>query len=304
MQRSTGSHSLIGEREQTVLRRLSRFVGPFTLDAAEAVASDDGIDPAEVAEDLAQLAAKSLVVADTSEDKARYRLLETTRAYAHAKLDAAGEVDATARKHALYYAELLDLFKARNRKLGEFGAEHIANARAGLAWCFSAAGDAELAVRLANGSTRLFREFSLLGECWQWCDRALRILPEFMRDTYWELNLHASIGYCLMFTQGNSEQTCTAFEKGLTIAQALGDYFYQFRLLAGLHMYYRRRASSAGCLPSPGRRRPSLPRWRNRRRSSGPTSCSASPTILPATRPPPMPPCRHRWSTVRTPTAS
>ena len=179
-------------------------------------------------------------MADTSEDKARYRLLDTTRAYAHAKLDAAGEVDATARKHALYYAELLDLFKARNRKLGEFGAEHIANARTGLEWCFSAAGDAELAVRLANGSTRLFREFSLLGECWQWCDRALRILPKSMRDTYWELNLHASIGYCLMFTQGNSEQTSTAFEKGLTIAQALGDYFYQFRLLAGLHMYYRR----------------------------------------------------------------
>jgi predicted ATPase/DNA-binding winged helix-turn-helix (wHTH) protein len=234
------SHSLIGERERTVLRRLSRFVGPFTLDAAEAVASDDGIDPSEVAEDLAQLAAKSLVVTDTSEDKARYRLLDTTRSYAHAKLDAAGEVDATARKHALYYAELLDLFKARNRKLGEFGTEHVANARAGLAWCFSAAGDAELAVRLANGATRLFREFSLLGECWQWCDRALRILPETMRDTYWELNLHASIGYCLMFTQGNSEQTRTAFEKGLTIARALGDYFYQFRLLAGLHMYYRR----------------------------------------------------------------
>lgn len=234
------SHSLIGERERTVLQRLSRFVGQFTLDAAQAVVSDDTIDASEVAEDLAQLAAKSLVVVDTSEERARYRLLDTTRAYAHAKLDAAGEVDMTARKHAAYYAELLDLFRARNRRIGEFGAEHIANARAGLEWCFSAAGDADLAVRLANGSTRLFREFSLLGECRQWCERALAILPEPMRDTSWELNLHASVSYCLMFTRGNSEQTCTAFEKGLKIARALGDYFYQFRLLAGLHMYYRR----------------------------------------------------------------
>ncbi|MFZ5778671.1 MAG: ATP-binding protein [Pseudomonadota bacterium] len=235
------SHSLIGERERTVLRRLSRFVGPFTLDAAQAVASDGGIDASEVAEHLAQLVAKSLVVVDTGEASARYRLLDTTRAYAYAKLDAAGEVHATARRHAEYHAELLDLFKARNRKLGEFDAEHLANARAGLEWCFSAAGDAELAVRLTNGSTRLFREFSLLGECWQWCDRALRILPEAMRGTHWELNLHASIGYCLMFTQGNSEQTRTAFEKGLTLARALDEPFYEFRLLAGLHMYYGQR---------------------------------------------------------------
>lgn len=233
------SHSLIGERERTVLRRLSRFVGAFTLDAAQAVVSDEAIDEAEVAEDLAQLAGKSMVVVDTTEGRARYRLLDTTRAYAHSKLDAAGEVDTTARKHALYYADLLDLFRARDRRIGEFGSEHLANARVGLEWCFSPAGDADLAVRLVNGSTRLFREFSLLGECRQWCERALAILPAPMRGTHWELNLHASVSYCLMFTQGNSEQARRSFEEGLKIALVLGDHFYQFRLLAGLHMYYR-----------------------------------------------------------------
>lgn len=235
------SHGLIAERERTVLRRLSIFVGPFALEAAQAVVADDEIDPSEIAEDLAQLVSKSLVVADTSEETTRYRLLDTTRAYAHTKLAEAGELRDAARKHALFYAELLNHFHVRNQKIGEFGAEHVANVRAGLEWCFSAAGNAELAIKLANASTRLFREFSLLGECAQWCERALAILPEPMRGTYWELNLHASLGYCLMFTEGNSEQIRKSFEEGLKIAQTLGDHFYHFRLLSGFHMYYRRK---------------------------------------------------------------
>lgn len=236
------SHGLIAEHERAVLRRLSIFVGPFALEAAQAVAADAGIGPPEVAEGLAQLVSKSLVVVDMSEETTRYRLLDTTRAYTHAKLAEAGELGDAARKHALYYAELLNHFQVRNQKIGEFGAEHVANVQAGLEWCFSATGDAELAIRLANASTRLFREFSLLGECRQWCERALAILPEPMRGTYWELNLHASLGYCMMFTEGNGEQICASFEEGLKIAQALGDHYYHFRLLSGLHMYYRRKS--------------------------------------------------------------
>ncbi len=87
------SHGLIAERERTVLRRLSVFVGPFILDAAQVVAADDTLDRTEVAADLAQLASKSLVVVDTSEDNTQYRLLDITRAYAHSKLVVAGEAD-------------------------------------------------------------------------------------------------------------------------------------------------------------------------------------------------------------------
>lgn len=233
------SHSLIAERERTVLRRLSTFVGPFTLEAAQAVAADDTLDPTEVAADLAQLASKSLVVVDTSDGKTRYRLLDTTRAYAHSKLAMAGETDGVARKHASYYADLLRHFVVHNHRIGEYGPEHLANIRAGLEWCFSSAGDRDLAIRLTNSATRLFREFSLLGECRHWCERALAILDAPMRGTYWELNLHSSLAYCVMFTAGNGERTRTALEEGLKIAQALADPFFQFRLLSNLHMHYR-----------------------------------------------------------------
>jgi len=235
------SHGLIAERERTVLRRLSVFVGPFILEAAQAVAADDRLDRTEVAADLAQLASKSLVAVDTSEDNTRYRLLDITRAYAHSKLIVAGEVDEVARKHARYYAELLQHFVVHNHRIGEYGPEHLANIRAGLEWCFSPAGDRDLAVRLTNAATRIFREFCLLSESREWCERALAVLDAPMRGTFWELNLHSSLAYCIMFTAGNGERARTAFDEGLKISQAIGDRYFHFRLLSNLHMYHRRR---------------------------------------------------------------
>jgi predicted ATPase/DNA-binding winged helix-turn-helix (wHTH) protein len=235
------SYTLITERERTVLRRLSAFVGPFILDAAQAVAADHTLDATEVAAGLAQLVSKSLVAADTSEETTKYRLLDITRAYARSKLLLAGEVDGVGHKHASYYAELLRHFVVHNHRIGEYGPEHLANIRAGLEWCFSPAGDPELAVKLTNAATRIFREFSLLSESLQWCERALAILDVSMRDTFWEMNLHSSLAYCVMFTAGNSERARTALDEGLRICRSIGDPYFQFRLLSNLHMYHRRR---------------------------------------------------------------
>lgn len=235
------SHGLIAESERTVLRRLSVFVGPFILNAAQAVASDETLDPTEVAVNLAQLVSKSLVVVEIEDGKTKYRLLDITRAYAHSKLVAAGEADDVARKHARYYADLLRHFVVHNHRIGEYGPEHLANIRAGLEWAFSTAGNPELAVKLTNAATRIFREFSLLSECRQWCERALAVLDASMRDTFWELNLHSSLAYCVMFTAGNGERARTAFEEGLRISRLVRDPFFHFRLLSNLHMYHRRR---------------------------------------------------------------
>lgn len=234
------SYGLITERERTVLRRLSVFVGPFILAAAQAVAADDVLDPTEVAADLAQLAAKSLVVVDTSDGKTRYRLLDITRAYVQSKLALSGEADVIARRHARYYAELLRHFVVHNHQIGEYGPEHLANIRAGLEWCFGPAGNAELAIKLTNAATRLFREFSLLGECRLWCERALSIIDAPLSGTFWEMNLHSSLAYCIMFTAGNSEASRAAFEAGLKLSATIRDPFFQFRLLANFHMYHRR----------------------------------------------------------------
>ena len=66
--------------------------------AAVAVAGDRA--QANVTDQLANLVAKSLVVADTRGDASYYRLLESTRAYALEKLDGGGEYRNTARRQA------------------------------------------------------------------------------------------------------------------------------------------------------------------------------------------------------------
>ena len=57
---------------------------------------------------LADLVAKSLVVADVSGAKPRFRLLDTTRAYAMEKLDESGERERIAHRHAEYYRRLFE----------------------------------------------------------------------------------------------------------------------------------------------------------------------------------------------------
>src|SRR6202035_2465862 len=76
------SYGLLSETERIVLRRLAVFVGHFTLDAALAVATSEGIGQAEVFAAVDSLVAKSMVATRPLGAMMRYRLLDTTRAYA------------------------------------------------------------------------------------------------------------------------------------------------------------------------------------------------------------------------------
>jgi predicted ATPase/class 3 adenylate cyclase len=75
------SYRLLTVPEQQLLGRLSVFAGGCTLEAAEAVCAGEGIDPDMVFELLANLVARSLVVAEEHGLESRYRLLETIRQY-------------------------------------------------------------------------------------------------------------------------------------------------------------------------------------------------------------------------------
>ena len=89
------SHGLLTPDEQTVFRRLGVFAGSFTLEAAQQVANDERIDAWAALDHLGALVDKSLVLAE-GDPVPRYRLLETTRAYALERLAEAGRDGARA----------------------------------------------------------------------------------------------------------------------------------------------------------------------------------------------------------------
>jgi predicted ATPase/class 3 adenylate cyclase len=100
------SHDLLDERERALFRRLGIFVDGFALEGAVGVGSgDESLDELDVFDVLASLVDKSLVLAEPQGEAMRYRLLESTRAYALEKLGDAGERDLIADRHLRYLRE-------------------------------------------------------------------------------------------------------------------------------------------------------------------------------------------------------
>jgi predicted ATPase len=102
------SHHLLSEQEQAVFRRIGAFVGGFTLEAAQTIASDEiEIDQWDVLEHIGALVEKSLVVAE-GESLPRYRMLETSRLFALERLIESGEAEDVRRRHRDFFLNLAE----------------------------------------------------------------------------------------------------------------------------------------------------------------------------------------------------
>src|SRR5262245_9772884 len=164
------SYELLSGPEQMVLRRLGVFAGVFTLDAATAVAASVDIPGADVVDSVASLVGKSLLSTDVSGARMRYRLLETTRAYAREKLVESAEFEHLARRHAEYHRDVFQRAEAdaETRPTAEWLAAyrpHLDDVRLALDWAFSPNGDPGIAVMLtAAAIPLLWTEVSLATE--------------------------------------------------------------------------------------------------------------------------------------------
>jgi predicted ATPase/class 3 adenylate cyclase len=102
------SYDLLAEVERSVLRRLTVFVDGFELAAAEEVCAGAGLERFDIDEVVGSLVTKSLVGAERSGERVRYRLLETIRQFCADALVSLGldEVDDVRSRHAEHYLAL------------------------------------------------------------------------------------------------------------------------------------------------------------------------------------------------------
>jgi non-specific serine/threonine protein kinase len=258
------SYALLSETERVVLQRLSVFAGGCTLEAIEAICHDDaGSGIGDVLDLVTHLADRSLVVADLSGAEARYRLLETIRAYALERLEASGEAERIRQRHAEYFLALAEeagpavrLISGRHW-LDRLDTERD-NVRAALAWSAEASGDPNLMPRIAG---TLWWYWYLRGhftEGRQWLERALDIVADpavrltvligasvlaFSQDDYARARVHAlgtaslgracsdrrAVAWALTMLGhgasrlGDVDRALAYCDEGLTLSRQVGD---------------------------------------------------------------------------------
>jgi non-specific serine/threonine protein kinase len=147
------SYDLLVDAERLLLRRLSIFVGGWSLEAAEAVCAGEGIGGEAILDLLAHLVDKSLVAMQERGSVARYGMLETIREYAREKLVDSGEADALHRRHfEHFFRDAVDKpmwARPIGRLSADYGLEYE-NFRAAIEWIEADPNGTEQALLLAG----------------------------------------------------------------------------------------------------------------------------------------------------------
>ena len=189
-----------------MFRRLGVFTGGFTMEAASGVAADDTLDGLDVIDALSNLVAKSLVVAETQDNRTRYRLLETTRMYALERMAEAGESLAVQRRHAEVLCDFVqpsdaDYYTLTDEAFHVRYAADLDNLERALDWAFGPDGDTEIALALTSYSWSVFASFSNSYAYITWCDLAVaritvetpEVLALRVRSTATSVNMLARV---------------------------------------------------------------------------------------------------------------
>jgi predicted ATPase/class 3 adenylate cyclase len=215
------SFGLLGDSERAVMRRLAVFAGGFTLEAAEAVCSGDGVEPFEVVDHLGRLVDKSLV----GRQGDGYRLLDTMREYSRQSLVTEDEAEATYTRHRDWYLDLVERAKAAfsgpapSDWIERFEREHD-NLRAALGWSLRDPAGAESALRLAAGLWRFWELRGYLLEGRSWLERVLEL------DSQGSAELSANVltgAGVLSGAAGDLAASIAHLEESLALYRELGD---------------------------------------------------------------------------------
>jgi predicted ATPase/class 3 adenylate cyclase len=218
------SYDLLSEAEKMLLRRVAIFAGGWTLDAATEICADEHLETWDVLDLMTSLVDKSLVVAELQGTSQRYRLLESTREYALEKLDATGERQVLARKHAEYFtrvARSADQAFART-PLQPWMAPlelEVENFRAALNWSLIERRAVQLGAAIAGSLESLWIEGGMEAEGRQWVNAALGFDRELVPDA--ELSRLFLASAAIYGYEG--ERVVQAAKRAIELYEQLGD---------------------------------------------------------------------------------
>jgi predicted ATPase/DNA-binding winged helix-turn-helix (wHTH) protein len=234
------SYDLLSRPEQAALDSLSVIAGGFDLTVACDVATFPGQTTEEVRGLVGALAAKSLIAVETGGRDVRYRLLESTRAYAGEKLLASGAQGAVMRRYADATHAFFRDAGARWSEIGSHAwlalhASRLEDARAALEWAFSDAGDRHLARAMTAELSGFWLHLGLVRECMSWCRKALARPDgaEPVVDVY-EMRIQHAFGVAQGAIYGADLKNRAAISATIELADRLGDHDYKIRGLWAL----------------------------------------------------------------------
>lgn len=225
------SYELLDATERLLFSRLSVFVVPFTLSAAEAVASGknpnshEAVDRGEVIEVLDRLVVKSMVtIVRHDEGPTRYRLLETLRLYALERLRNSGDEPQTRERHMHHFLAFGEEANhgAHSREVRTWlplVEAELANFRAAIDWAF-VNDDLEHALRLAGALRWYFSRLGFLEEGLSWIEPILERRDELSPELR---TLALTSASTIAFLLGRHAMTVELGEEGLAAARGLDD---------------------------------------------------------------------------------
>ena len=250
------SYDLLTPDLAEAFRRAGVFAGGCDLDALAAVAAPEpgpdaqgaqgvGADPLDLAAGL--LDVSLITVTDGADGEPRVGMLETIREYALERLEQAGDLDDTRRRHAEYYAGVAERADEQLRGSGpahlvaldRLEAEHD-NLRAALTWSLQtpAAGPAPadreraaIGLRLAQALALFWYRHGYITEGRRWLQRAIDLAAEDGGAPLAQLAHWLGV---LLQQQGEPQAARLLLERSLAIWRDLGDRDQQARELNSL----------------------------------------------------------------------
>jgi predicted ATPase/DNA-binding XRE family transcriptional regulator len=237
------SYDLLAHPDQALFRRLSVFVGSWSLEAAEGVCVAEEQEPSqEVLEGLRVLVESSLLMpTDDVPGEPRYRMLDTIREYGAEQLIAAGERDVLCRRHSVYYACLAEqaepALQDRDQRVWypRLEREHD-NLRAALHFLLQS-GDAEWALRLAGAVWRFWQRHGDIREGRRWLEEGLATAAAQGQHVSSQVRAKALWGASWMaYHQGDYVRSKALSSEHLALAREHNDALGMRNALTGLGM--------------------------------------------------------------------